>query len=95
MDARTAVIASLATVAPEADLDRLAPDADLRDELDLDSMDFLNFVVGVHDRTGVEVPDRDYPQLLTLAACIHYVDAALASRDAAAAHQDQQEEDRR
>ena len=52
MDARTAVIASLARVAPEADVDDLADDVDLRDELDLDSMDFLNFVVGIHDRTG-------------------------------------------
>ncbi len=44
MDSRTAVIASLAVIAPETDFDSLAPDADLRDELDLDSMDFLNFV---------------------------------------------------
>ena len=79
MDARTAVMASLARIAPEADLDHLAPDLDLRDELDLDSMDFLNFVVGIHDRTGVEVPERDYPQLLTLRACIAYVDARLAA----------------
>lgn len=79
MDARTAVIASLSSVAPEADLEHLAPDADLRDELDLDSMDFLNFVVGVHDRTGVEVPERDYAQLLSLEACIRYVDARIRS----------------
>ncbi len=88
MDARIAVIASLSGIAPEADLDHLAPDADLRDELDLDSMDFLNFVVGVHDRTGVEIPERDYAKLLTLDACIRYVDArmrAAPSADATAA----------
>jgi acyl carrier protein len=78
MDARSAVIASLARVAPEADVDHLADDVDLRDELDLDSMDFLNFVVGIHDRTGIEVPERDYPQLLTLAACVTYLEARLA-----------------
>ncbi len=78
MDPRTAVIASLALIAPEADFDNLPPDADLRDELDLDSMDFLNFVIGIHDRTGIEVPERDYPKLLTLDACVRYLDAALA-----------------
>jgi acyl carrier protein len=80
MDARTVVIASLAVIAPEADFESLAPDADLRDELDLDSMDFLNFVIGIHDRTGVEVPEHDYPKLLTVDACVAYLDAALASR---------------
>ncbi len=79
MDPRTAVIASLAVIAPEADFENLPPDADLRDELDLDSMDFLNFVIGIHDRTGVEVPERDYPKLLTLDACVRYLDAALAA----------------
>ncbi len=80
MDPRTAVIASLALIAPEADFDNLSPDADLRDELDLDSLDFLNFVTGMHDRTGVEVPERDYPKLLSLDACVLYLDAALAGR---------------
>ena len=80
MDPRTAVIASLALIAPEADFDSLPPDADLRDELDLDSMDFLNFVTGIYARTGIEVPERDYPKLLTLNACVRYLDAALASR---------------
>lgn len=78
MDSRTAVTSSLAVIAPETDFAQLASDADLRDELDLDSMDFLNFVIELHNRTGVEVPERDYPQLLTLDACVHYLDAALA-----------------
>ena len=80
MDSRTAVIASLAVIAPETNFDSLAPDADLRDELDLDSMDFLNFVTGVFERTGIEVPERDYPKMLTLDACVRYLDATLASR---------------
>jgi acyl carrier protein len=74
------VIESLALIAPEADLEHLPPGVDLRDELDLDSMDFLNFVIAVHERTGIEVPERDYPQLLTLDACVRYLDAALARR---------------
>jgi acyl carrier protein len=78
MDSRTAVISSLAVIAPETDFRHLACDADLRDELDLDSMDFLSFVTELHDRTGVDVPERDYPHLLTLDACVRYLDAALA-----------------
>ena len=80
MDARAEVIASLAVIAPEADFESLAPDADLRDELDLGSGNFLNFVIGIHDRTGVEVPEHDYPKLLTLDVCVAYLDAARASR---------------
>jgi acyl carrier protein len=67
------ILATLAQVAPEADLATLDPDADLRLELDLDSMDFLNFVVGIDERTGIEIPERDYPQLGTLHACIDYL----------------------
>ncbi len=79
MSAHDVVVASLAKVAPEADVSSLAPDADLRDELDLDSMDFLSFMVGIDELTGIEIPERDYPQLLTLARCIDYLDRRIAS----------------
>jgi len=72
------VLATLAQVAPEADLATLEPDADLRLELDLDSMDFLNFVVGIDERTGIEIPERDYPQLGTLQACVDYLTRRMA-----------------
>lgn len=72
------ILATLAQVAPEADLATLEPDADLRLELDLDSMDFLNFVVGIDERTGIEIPERDYPQLGTLQACIDYLTRRMA-----------------
>jgi acyl carrier protein len=73
-DAAQRVIARvLSRIAPEADLATLDPSADLRENLDLDSMDFLNFVVGLHKETGVEVPERDYPALATLAGCIDYL----------------------
>jgi acyl carrier protein len=71
---RTSVLESLRRVAPEADLDELPGDAELRDELDLDSMDFLNFVVAIGERTGIEIPERDYPEVMTLDACIAYLD---------------------
>jgi acyl carrier protein len=63
----------LADIAPDADLDRLAPDDDIRSTLDLDSVDFLNFVVAIHDATGIDVPEHDYPHLATLAACERYL----------------------
>lgn len=63
----------LHAVAPEADLDDLGPDDTLRESLDLDSIDFLNFVVGLHEATGVEIPERDYGRVATLAGCARYL----------------------
>jgi acyl carrier protein len=78
-DLRSAVLAALQEIAPEADLTRLADDADIRDELDLDSMDFLNFAIGIHERTGFDVPERDYPRLATLSRALTYLSRKLAS----------------
>lgn len=75
-DLRAAVLRVLGDVAPEADLTSLAPDVPFREQLDLDSMDILNFVVGLHAALGVEIPEADYPRLATLDACVEY----LASR---------------
>ena len=73
------VLTTLGQVAPEADLAALGPDADLRLELDLDSMDFLNFVVGIDERTGIDIPERDYPQLSTLNRCVEYLTARITA----------------
>jgi acyl carrier protein len=72
---RAAIFDALQEVAPEADLSRLGEDTDIRDELDLDSMDFLNFIIGVHERTGIDVPESDYRQLGTLRAALAYLTA--------------------
>lgn len=56
----------LAGIAPEADLASLGDGDDLREALDLDSMDFLNFVTGLQQRSGVAIPDADAPRLATL-----------------------------
>ncbi len=69
----------LGGIAPEVDLAHVRPDADLRDELDIDSMDFLRFVVGVHERLGVEVPEADYPRIRTLDGCVAYLDGRLSA----------------
>ena len=65
----------LADIAPEADLGNVAADEDLREALDLDSMDFLNVLIGVHERTGIDIPEADYPQLFTLKTMAGYLAA--------------------
>lgn len=74
-DVVSAVRAVLGRIAPEADLDTLPGDADLREELDLDSIDFLNFMVGLYEALGVDIPEADYPQCTTLADCVAYLTA--------------------
>jgi acyl carrier protein len=73
---REIVLEALGEIAPEADLTALAPDVGLRDQLDLDSMDILNFVVGLHAALGVEIPETDYPKLATLDGCVDYLATA-------------------
>lgn len=58
----------LAEIAPDTDPDALAPDADLRDSLGLDSLDFLNFIVKVGERSGKRIDEDYYPRFATLAA---------------------------
>lgn len=75
---RAAVLRTLGEIAPEADLATLAPDVPFRDQLDLDSMDHLNFVIALHAALQVEIPEADYPRLATLDACVEYLAAAAA-----------------
>jgi acyl carrier protein len=63
----------LGGIAPEADLRALAGGEDLREALDLDSMDFMNFVVALHERTGLDIPEADYRRLRTLDGAIAYL----------------------
>jgi acyl carrier protein len=63
----------IAGIAPEADLSTVGDDEDLRDALDLDSMDFLNFVIGLAERTGRTIPEADTPKLRTLRGLLAYL----------------------
>jgi len=78
-DARSLLARLLHRIAPEIDLVTVDDDALLRDDFDLDSMDFLNLVTALHDETGIEVPERDYPQLATVGGFSAYVASASAS----------------
>lgn len=80
---RETVLRVLGEIAPEADLTLLNPQARLRDQLDIDSMDFLNFIIGLHKELHVEIPERDYARLATLAGCVDYVATAIHSNSTA------------
>ena len=70
---RQAIEDSLRGIAPEADLQHVPPDANLREVLDIDSFDFLNLLIGLHTRLGVEIPESDYGKLSTLSELIRYL----------------------
>lgn len=74
-DIRKVVQEELGNIAPEADLASLDPAADLRDALDVDSMDFLNFITAIHHRLGIDIPEIDYPKLGTLNGAVAYLTA--------------------
>jgi acyl carrier protein len=67
------ILGIISVVAPDADLTGLKGDVELRDQLDLDSMDFLDIVMELRKRYKVEVPKEEYPQLATLDGCVAYL----------------------
>jgi len=71
------VVQTLHTIAPEADPNELSPDAAIRVQLDIDSMDALNFFIRLHQKLGVEIPEADYGKLNTLNECVAYLAAKL------------------
>jgi acyl carrier protein len=75
---RDAVLRSLAKVAPEVRGQEVAPSVSLRDQLDLDSMDALNFVIALHGELGVAIPEADYAKLTTLDGIVRYLAARLS-----------------
>jgi acyl carrier protein len=72
-DLRTLLLDVLSDVAPETDPASVDPTEDLRDELDLDSMDELNMITKVSERLGIDVPEDDYPKLRTLDGAVAYL----------------------
>jgi acyl carrier protein len=70
---RGLVLDALQRVAPDADVGSLSDDAELREELEIDSIDVLNLAIALHEATGVDVPERDYAELSTLARAVAYL----------------------
>ncbi len=70
---RAAVLQELKRIAPEIEESELEPAKALRDQVDLDSMDWLNFLVALHERLKVEIPESDYARLGTLDQTVEYL----------------------
>ena len=68
-----AVVDAVEAVAPNVDAKKMVPNRSLRDQAELDSMDFLNFIEGIHKSVGVEIPERDYRKVDTLESCVDYL----------------------
>lgn len=75
---KSCVLDALLAIAPEADASSIAPTVPLRDQLDLDSFDFLNVVIALHKALEVEIPESDYARLATLDGAVAYLTEQLA-----------------
>lgn len=78
-EAKEIVWRAIRRIAPEVEPDEIDPAAELRTQIDIDSMDFLNIVQAIYDQSGVDIPERDYPRLGTVNALADYVSAAQAT----------------
>lgn len=74
------IVSVLQRVAPEVDPQALTGDLPLRDQIDLDSMDVLNVMIGLSERLGIEVPEADYGEFATLDEAVDYVARALQTQ---------------
>ena len=72
---KAAILETLSEVAPEIEIAAVDPKTELREQFDLDSMDMLNFVIGLHERLGIDIPEADYPKLSTLEGAIRYLES--------------------
>lgn len=70
---KNAIFTGLLQVAPESDPATLRPDQNIRETLDIDSFDFLSFLIALHEKLGVEIPEADYGKLTTLEAMLGYL----------------------
>ena len=80
IDVRKVVQEELNNIAPEVDIATVDPKADLREAIDIDSMDFLNFITAVHHRLAIDITEIDYPKLVTLDGAYAYIAAKLAAK---------------
>ena len=72
---KAAILEGLAKIAPESDPAEISPNENIRRALDIDSFDFLNFLIGLHEKLGVDIPEADYGKLNTLGEIVAYLAA--------------------
>jgi acyl carrier protein len=78
---KTAILDIIATIAPDEDLADLSMTERLREQIELDSMDFLDIVMELRKRYGVQVPEEEYQELATLQGCVDYLAPKLADKE--------------
>ena len=76
---RAVVLEVLLRLAPEIDVQSIQPDRPLRDQVDLDSMDVLNLMIGISEKLGVDVPESDYGKIPTVDTCVAYLERAMGA----------------
>ncbi|MEN8141595.1 MAG: acyl carrier protein [Thermodesulfobacteriota bacterium] len=74
------ILEIIADIDEDAEFDGLNPDEPLRDQLDLDSMDFLDIVMELRKRYQLQIPEEDYPELATLTSCVNYLEPKLKDK---------------
>ena len=77
---RNTAVSILGTIAPEIDPQQIDASRPLREQVDLDSMDWLNFLVALHQQFKVEIPESDYARLVTLDDVVNYLSARIGAR---------------
>jgi len=60
-------------IAPDLEGETILPEGSFRDQFEIDSMNFLKFVIKLHEATGIDIPESDYPKSATLSGCIFYL----------------------
>jgi acyl carrier protein len=74
------VFGALKSVAPEIEDQPIDPEKLLRDQIEIDSMDFLNFVNTLRTAFGIDIPEDAYPRLASIGGCVRYIKARLAAQ---------------
>ena len=72
-DYRAAFLEELCRIAPDIDPETVGDDDHIQEDLELDSMDVLNLVAALHDRLGIDIPERDYPEISTARRAAAYL----------------------
>lgn len=78
---RDVIFDALGAIAPEMDPAMIAPERPLREQIDIDSFDFLNFIIRLHETLGIDIPEKDYAELLTLNSAVEYLMRRCAVRE--------------
>lgn len=70
---RALILREVGNIAPEIELDQIDPASNLREQVDLDSMDMLNLLVAIHGATGVDIPEADYAKMASVDDAVAYL----------------------